>query len=73
MEVSVFEIRVIRLSGESELHYSDAGVRVGGRLKIDGMRLAVLKRMRAARPGVEAAYICLEIPAPDLRALRQAA
>ena len=69
----MFEIKVIRLNGGGEVHYSDAPVDVGGRLRVAGRKLAVIKRVRSSTPGIEAVYICLEVPAPERSAWSRAA
>jgi hypothetical protein len=69
-EASVYEIRVVRENGESELCYVDEPVLVGERLRLDGRRLIVLKRVRPSNRESEAAFICLEVPAPQARWLR---
>ncbi len=63
----MYEIRVVRENGELELYYVDEPVRAGERLKIDRLRLMVLKSVRSSSPDVEAAFVCLEVPAPDVR------
>jgi hypothetical protein len=62
--VSVYEIRVVRENGDLELHYVEEPPRAGERLRLDGMKLMVLKRVRpSSTSAAEAAFICLEVPA----------
>jgi hypothetical protein len=63
----VYEIRVVRENGKLELHYVDEPPRAGERLRVKGRKLMVLKRVRSSRRGVDAAFVCLEVPAPDAR------
>jgi hypothetical protein len=73
--VSVYEIRVVRENGKLELHYVEEPVRAGERLRLDDLRLVVLKRVRPSGRETEAAFICLEVPAPKAdrsRSLRAA-
>ena len=69
----MYEIRIFRENGEVELRYVDEPLLAGERLKVDGLRLMVLKRVRPSDQTVEAAFICLEVPAPQLAHLRRAA
>jgi hypothetical protein len=65
--VSVYEIRIVRESGEIELHYLDEPVHAGERLRLEGRKLLVLKRVRPKSRKAEAAFVCLEVPAPAAR------
>jgi hypothetical protein len=63
--VSVYEIRLFLENGDVETHWVDGPVRTGGRLKIDGRRSIVLKRVRPSRRDADGAFVCLEVPAPQ--------
>jgi hypothetical protein len=61
----VYEIRVVRENGEIELHYVDEPVHAGERLKLEGRKLVVLKRVLPSDRSAKAAFVCLEVPAPQ--------
>ena len=69
----MYEIRIFRENGEVELRYVDEPVHAGERLKVDGRRLIVLKRVRPSDRTAEAAFVCLEVPAPQLARVWRAA
>lgn len=69
----MYEIRIFRVDGEVELRYLDEPVRAGERLKIDGRRMLVLKSVRPSDRSAKLAFVCLEVPAPQLAHARRAA
>ena len=60
-DMALFEIQVIRQSGEIEIRYSDQPLNVGDRITIDTRSVIILRQVATpTSPLATAAYLCTE-------------